>query len=117
VRRLALVALALAACGVRPGDACNDDAACSPDLVCMKPAGASSGICSFAPLTPGFRCLSSADCAAGLFCTNDLSVGEKEFSGSCQPAQGAGSPCFRNGNCASPLKCIGVDSGALGICG
>jgi hypothetical protein len=117
VNRLLLLGVLLCACGQRPGDPCSDDSACGGDLVCLKPPSASNGVCSFPFSGAGARCLSSDDCASGLFCSNDLSTGTRQFDGTCQPAQGSGAPCLRNPDCQAPLECNDAVDGHLGTCG
>lgn len=110
------VALLLGACGPGPGSFCADDAACGNQMVCQKPPGSANGICSFPYSGAGERCSSNGDCAAGLFCSNDLSTGTRQFAGACQPLQGQDAPCLRTANCQPPLTCQGVRDGQLGAC-
>jgi hypothetical protein len=116
VKRVAL-ALLLCACGPSPGQPCGNDAVCGDELVCQKPSGAANGICSFRLSEANARCLSNGDCAPGLFCSNDLSTGTRQFAGVCQPRQGAGSRCLRGANCQPPLSCRNAGNGQLGTCG
>jgi Dickkopf-like protein len=109
--------LLLWSCGPSVGQTCSDDRACGDELVCQKPAGAANGICSFPFSGPGDRCLSNGDCGAGLFCSNDLSSGTRQFAGICQPLQGSDGSCFRNANCQPPLVCRNAADGHLGTCG
>jgi Dickkopf-like protein len=116
VRRLVAIAVALLACGPSPGQSCQDDGICGDELVCLKPAAAVNGICSFPFLGAGARCLSNAECAAGLFCSNDLSTGTRQFAGTCQPLQGPDAPCSRTADCQPPLECADAGDGRLGSC-
>jgi hypothetical protein len=110
------VALLAFACGPSPGQHCSDDAVCGDELVCLKPAGAANGICTFPFLGPGARCLSNGECAAGLFCSNDLSTATRQFAGTCEPLQGPNAPCSRTADCSPPLVCEDAADGQLGSC-
>jgi hypothetical protein len=114
--RLLAAGLLLCACGPSPGRSCSSDAVCGEELVCLKPAGAANGICSFPFAGPGARCLSNGDCAPSLFCSNDLSTGTRQFAGACQAVQGQGASCYRNANCGPPLVCRDAVDGGLGTC-
>ena len=111
-----MAALFFCACGPSVGQPCQDDATCGDALVCQKPAGAANGVCSFRYSGPGERCLGNGDCAAGLFCSNDLSTDIRQFAGVCQAQQGEGAPCLRSIDCAPPLACGGQEDDRLGTC-
>ncbi len=114
-RRFA-AALLLCACGASPGRHCSEDSACGDELICLKPAGGANGICTFRFAGQGDRCLSGGDCGPGLFCSNDLSTGTRQFSGACRPLQGEGAPCLKSSNCQPPLQCDGAGAESLGSC-
>ncbi|HYR19580.1 MAG TPA: hypothetical protein VEQ15_08820 [Myxococcales bacterium] len=116
MKRLLCVAVLLCACGARPGDPCGDDSGCGGGLVCLKGTAAETGVCSFSFSGPGERCLSGGDCKSGLFCSNDLSIGTRQFAGECRAAQDRGGPCSRDSNCLAPLRCQGARDGQLGSC-
>jgi len=113
-----VVAALLAACGGRPGERCQNDADCAPDLACTRaPGGPSSaeGVCAPALAGEGDLCEVTADCRDGLFCDNDVAA-EPERYGACTPTRPAGEPCRRDANCQPNLQCAAPAEDALGAC-
>jgi hypothetical protein len=92
-----------------PGDRCTSDTDCGGNLVCMKlevDGGLSStGICTHAAAGLNGYCRSIADCANGLFCSNELPSPTKQRDGRCIPLGMEGEICADSANCQSPLEC------------
>jgi hypothetical protein len=117
VTRALVLAILLAGCS-RVGEPCDADGDCGIDLVCHRtelPDGnAGDGVCGYARLARGEVCAVSAECADGLFCSNDLPSETAQRFGRCVELQPEGEPCFRDENCAAGLICQA--DGATGTC-
>ena len=109
---IAALALALAGCS-RMGETCDGDGDCG-DLVCHRAEGAEEGVCGYARLGRGEVCATNAECAAELFCSNDLPSETAQRFGRCVDLQTEGEPCFRDENCAAGLLCLA--DGETGAC-
>lgn len=117
------VLVAAIGCDERVGTVCGEDRDCGGDLVCARapaePDGGepAQGVCTHARRARGAECNTTAECAPGLFCSNDLPAAEKQRHGSCIDVQPADFACFRDENCADGLVCVKPDGAESGQCG
>lgn len=116
---LALIVAALVGCQAAPGTVCRNDSDCGEGRVCGRPridgAVAEEGVCTYARLPEGELCMTTAECASGLFCSNDRPAEKKQRFGACIPTLGAGETCYRDQNCSDGLVCKAA--GDTKICG
>lgn len=116
---LLLLLLVHPACAPAPGDPCDDQSGCGDDLVCSRPTvdgvPAPRGVCAPPRTGPDGLCAATAECAPGLFCSNDLPSEVRRRHGRCIPVQAEGQPCFRPENCGPGLTCA-KDGTEIGRC-
>ncbi len=76
--------------GARPGDPCTQDAQCPDDGLCVRAAGADSGVCTRLGCTaPGFECGSGESCDQ-----RNLGAGQSGCLAGCQVGAEDGTPAM-----------------------